>query len=400
MSEEKSVKEQAQELAKEIAAGISKEIVAAIKTVKDAETEEKETEVETKTISFESKIGYVSKDVAFDRAVDKHFDPENVKSVMGEQTEQKMIDKKNALFVRAIVGMKAFPHDPRFAATVKALSEGTNADGGYLVNPEYRGEVIRQMHLVGVMRPEVNVIPTTKDTVLFNKEDGRPSVSWGTENTTISTTTAGLAQTSISVYRMNTLMYLSREVVADSDPAILDWIRTELATAMALEEDAVIIGGSGSGRPTGLNQLSLATNNAGAALTFEDYVDLEFTLPVQYRTGGNAKYYMSSLTLRDALKLKDNENRPIYIQDMSGKTPGTLMGRAVVVHDNFAEGEIYFGDLKRSYFLLDRQEMSLETTTEGGDTFAKHQVGIKVTQRIGGNAVRTEALVKGTGYSQ
>ena len=84
---------------------------------------------------------------------------------------------------------------------------------------------------------------------------------------------------------------------------------------------------------------------------------------------------------------------------MSGQTPGTLMGRPIVLHDNFAEGTIFFGDLKRSYFLIDRQQMSLETTTEGGDTFAKHQVGIKVTQRIGGNSVRSEALVKGTGYS-
>lgn len=398
MSEqEKSIKEQAQELAKEMASGISKEIVSAIKESFPAK-EEKEVEKETKMSDFSS-ITAVSESTAFEKTVDKLFSPENVKSVMGIQKDPEMIDKKNALFTRAIVGMKLYPYDGRFAATVKALSEGTDADGGYLVNPEYRGEVIRQMHLTGVMRPEVNVVPTTKDTILFNKEDGRPSVSWGSENTTISTTTAGLAQTSISVYRMNTLMYLSREVVADSDPAILDWIRSELATSMALEEDAVIIGGSGSGRPTGLTQLTLTTNAAGASLTFEDYIDLEFTLPIQYRTGGNAKFYMSSLTLRDSLKLKDDQSRPIYLQDMSGQTPGTLMGRPIVLHDNFAEGTIFFGDLKRSYFLIDRQQMSLETTTEGGDTFAKHQVGIKVTQRIGGNSVRSEALVKGTGYS-
>lgn len=393
MSEEKSVKEQAIEIAKEM----GKEIAAAIKDVKTEEPtkEEPTAEIANKEVNIHIRTPQTT----FEASIDKHFAAENVNSLIGVQKDPEMINKKNALFTRAIVGMKLFPYDQRFAATVKALSEGTDADGGYLVNPEYRGEVIRQMHLVGVMRPEVNVIPTTKDTVLFNKEDGRPSVSWGSENTTISTTTAGLAQTSISVYRMNTLMYLSREVIADSDPAILDWINTELATAMALEEDAVIIGGSGSGRPTGLTQLSLSSNAAGAALTFEDYIDLEFTLPIQYRTGGNAKFYMSSLTLRDALKLKDDQSRPIYMQDMSGQTPGTLMGRPVVLHDNFPEGTIFFGDLKRSYFLLDRQQMSIETTTEGGNTFAQHQVGIKVTQRIGGNAVRTEALVKGTGYS-
>lgn len=371
---------------------------------KEAELKAKKVEEEEKAVTkvYNMKAinaSYGISDNAFDNMVEKDFHPQRVSALRGIQKDPEKLQLKSTLFMRALVGMKLYPHVPEFAMTVKALSEGTDADGGFLVDPEFRGEVIRQVHLEGVMRPNVNIIPTTKDSVQFNKEDGRPIVSWGSENTSISTTTAGLAQTTINVHRMNTRMYLSREVVADSDPSILEWIRAELATAVRLEEDAVLIGGSGTGRPKGLTQLTLTSNAAGASHTFEDWVDLEHTLPVQYRNSPNVKAYMNDLTLRDARKLKDDQGMPIFLRNLDGTAPGTILGYPVVVHNNFPEGTVFFGDLKRAYFMLDRQQMAMETSTEADDTFAKHQVQIKVTERIGGDSVRSEALVKGTGYS-
>lgn len=406
MSDEKDLKAKAEELGQTMFESFDKARKEAEEkeALAKKQADEEAAKHATETFSFPKLAGAVNKAYGietrhFDRIVERDFSPENVKQYVGAQKDKERQSVKTNLFFRALVGSKLYPHIPEFGYTLKALSEGTDADGGYLVDPEFRGEVLRQLHHEGIMRPEVNVMPTNKDSVQFNKEDGRPLVSWGSENTSISTTTAGLAQTTINVHRMNTRMYLSREVVADSDPSITDWIRSELVTAVRLEEDAVIIGGSGSGRPYGLSQLSLTTNVAGASLTFDDYVDLVFTLPVQYRTAGNAKFFMASETLRDAYKLQDTQGMPIYLRDLSGTGPGTLMGYPIVLHDNFPGGTIYFGDLKRTYILLDRQSLAVETSTEADDTFAKHQVQIKITERIGGNAVRTEGLIKGTGYS-
>jgi HK97 family phage major capsid protein len=316
---------------------------------------------------------------------------------VGYQKDEEKAGVKAQLFFRAAIGVKLFPHEQAFAMTLKALSEGTDADGGYLVTPEFRTEVLRQLHHNGIMRPEVNVIPVTTDSVNFNSEDGRPSVSWGSENTSISTTTAGLAQTTISVHRMNSLMYLSRELVADSNPSVIDWIRAEFVDSVRNEEDAVIIGGSGSGRPKGLTQISGFTAFVNdATYNFEDWVNLEHTLPIQYRLRGTSKWYMNDLTLRDARKMKDDQGMPIFLRSLDGATPNTLLGYPIVIHNNFPEGTVFFGDLKRTYILLDRQQMSVETTIEGGDTFAKHQVGMKITERIGGDSIRKEALVKGS----
>lgn len=411
MSEEKD-KSDLDSKAKEIGKTIAETFVSEVEAISQ-EKEAKEAKAAEKAVAEKAEIAdppsytphesmnkmYGIGVSSFDKAIERDFGPANIKSFVGPQGDPERINMKGGLLFRAVVGMKMFPHDARFAYAAKALSEGTNADGGFLVDPEYRGEVLTQLHNTGVMRPEVNVMPTTKDSVTFNSEDGRPKVSWGSENTSISTTTAGFAQTTISVFRMNSIMYLSREVVADSDPAILDYIRNELVTSVALEEDAVIIGGDGTTQPTGIKSLSLTTTAAGSTLSFEDYLDLVNSLPIQYQRAGNVKFFMNQNTLTDAYKMKDDQSMPIYVRDMAGKTPGSLLGYPIVIHNNFADGTIYFGDMKRTYNLLDRQQLAIETTTEGGNTWANHQVGIKVTERIGGNAIRTEGLKKGTGFS-
>jgi len=41
----------------------------------------------------------------------------------------------------------------------------------------------------------------------------------------------------------------------------------------------------------------------------------------------------------------------------------------------------------------DRQSMSVETSTEAGDAFSKHEMHIKVIERLDGQLSQTEAFV-------
>jgi HK97 family phage major capsid protein len=52
---------------------------------------------------------------------------------------------------------------------------------------------------------------------------------------------------------------------------------------------------------------------------------------------------------------------------------------------------ILFGDLSY-YYLADREQMSVETTTQGAGTFEKHQVAIKVVERIDGKVAVNNAF--------
>ncbi len=331
------------------------------------------------------------------KTVDKFRTIQN--GVIVEQKKEEDRKAKMLLFWRALYAHSLHRYDKNYHDIVKALSEGTDSEGGYLVTPEFKTDILRQLHDNGIFRKHVRVIPTTSDSVNFNVEDTLPKVTWGTENTTISTTSATLDQTTITVYRMNALMYLSRELVADSQPPALQWIQDEFVDAVLNEEDAVIAAGSGSGRPTGLTQLSLQTVAQGGGFDYRDIKGLEHKLPIAYRKQGNAWFYMHDDVMRSAEQLQDSQNRPLYLHDLDSSKPDKLMGYPVEVSNNLPRTEMYFGDLKRTYILLDRQQMSVDTTTEGGNAWEKHQVGMKITERIGGNAIRTDALVKLTGIS-
>ena len=405
--EKEAKKKDAKTEAEEMAKAMAQAYHAEMKELNKAEEEEEKKKVEKTVEKADMKIRVeaginedVTNDMVFQngitmKTIEKFRSIQN--GVIVEQKKEEDRKAKMMLFWRALYAHSLHRYDQNYHNIVKALSEGVDAEGGFLVTPEFKTEVLRQLHDNGIFRKHVRVVPTTVESVNFNAEDGLPKVTWGTENTTISTSSASLTQTTITVYRMNALMYLSRELVADSQPPALQWIQDEFVDAVLNEEDAVIAAGSGSGRPTGLTQLSINSVAQGGGFDYRDIKGVEHKLPIAYRKRGNPWFYMHDDVMRSVEQLQDSQNRPLFLRDLSGKKPDMLFGYPVEVSNNLPRTEMYFGDLKRTYILLDRQQMSVDTTTEGGSAWEKHQVGMKITERIGGNAVRTDALVKLTG---
>lgn len=71
---------------------------------------------------------------------------------------------------------------------LKALAEGTAADGGYLFPDEFRSEIIRDIADSSYrMRNEVTVIPMRRDIMNIPTLASRPTVTWTDENAVKST---------------------------------------------------------------------------------------------------------------------------------------------------------------------------------------------------------------------
>lgn len=87
-------------------------------------------------------------------------------------------------------------------SVMKALSEGTAIDGGYLFPDEFRAEVIRDLADGNYMRNEVTVIPMKRDIMKIPSLESRPKVVWTEENTTKSTTTAHFNEKTLTVKKM------------------------------------------------------------------------------------------------------------------------------------------------------------------------------------------------------
>jgi HK97 family phage major capsid protein len=327
-----------------------------------------------------------------------------VKSILSER-DSKMLNaipsEKQADFLRkAKIGLffkhmiaYADRHDPEDLKHVKALSEGDAASGGYLVPTEFRAELVEDIKDLPVMRNLVTVIPMATDSLELPTLASDVKTSWGSENTAISTTTARFGTLTFAPYRLNTMMYTSRELVADSAIAVVPLITRLFSQAIGRAEDTAIIAGTGTGQPTGIfksgNTYGGINNSNNASTLASAIKKLPYKLGTAYRP--RARWIMNSIALAAVANLKDSQGRFLLTDGLSAADPKQLVGYPVIEQNDMATETILFGDLSY-YYLADREQMSVETTTQGAGTFEKHQVAIKVVERIDGKVAVNNAF--------
>jgi len=282
-------------------------------------------------------------------------------------------------------------------AKAKALSEGTDSAGGYLVPAELRNEVLMRA-------PELSeLFPHTRRVRVSTSAGAVPSlatdiaISWDeAENADFDESDPVFSELAFTIKRANAVCYTSRELVSDSGPGVVELLTQLFSEAMAAERDRVIAVGDGSDEPEGLASATISSVAVGGAVTFAKLVEIECALAKKYRR--NARWIMNNTNVRRVMSLQDSQNRPLFVRDLKEGAPARLLGYPIGQQDDLADGEIYFGDLSY-YYWFDREQMGLETTTSGGTTFMKHQLGVKVWERVDGVAALTEAFVKGTGVT-
>lgn len=273
---------------------------------------------------------------------------------------------------------------------LKALSEGTAADGGYLFPDEFRAEVLRCIEDLGHMRSEVRVIPMKRDVMKIPTLESSVQVSWTEENAAKSTTTAHFGEATLTVFKMAAILYASDELVEDSTEIdIVQLIIQLFSEAVGREEDRVIAVGNGTTQPTGV----VTARTAGTILSvvcagnlsFDNIINLEYLLPKEHHA--NAKFYTNRTNIKELRKLKDTTNRYLWADPVAVGQPATIHGYPVVEWNWLGEDIIFFGDLKKAYWLGDRKKMSVKISQDTETAFTKDQTAIRIVERIAGNVV-------------
>lgn len=277
-------------------------------------------------------------------------------------------------------------------AVMKALSEGTAADGGYLFPDEFRAEIIRELATQPRMRNEVRVVPMKRDVMNMPSLTNTPKVYWTLENSAKTTTTANFGQITLTAKKMAAILYASDELIEDSDTTdVVQFIIGLFAEAIGQEEDRVITRGNGTTEPTGYHGFStIASITCGGNLDFDDLIDLEYALPGKYQR--NAKWFVNRENLREMRKLKDTTGRYLWQDAVTAGGQPTWHGFPIVEDNNLPSADIYFGDLQQAYWLGDRQQMTVKVTQDSETAFTRDQTAIRVVARIAGNVVQPKAM--------
>lgn len=281
---------------------------------------------------------------------------------------------------------------------LKALSEGTDADGGYLFPNEFLTELVRALPEFNVMRNWVRIIPMKRNVMDITTLVSGPKVFWTAENASKTTTSAHFGADTLTARKLAAILYASDELIEDSD--IFDVVQLIIqlfAEEIAREEEKVIWTGNGTTQPEGIDAAgTISTFSAGGTGDFDDIISLYYNLPRQYRQSG--AFFMNDNTAKNVAKLKDTNGQYLWVNSVREGESDTIKGRPVVISNWVPDGKIYFGDMKRAYFLGDRKRITVKVSQETETAFTKDQTAIRVVERIGGALVLPAAARGVTGF--
>lgn len=274
---------------------------------------------------------------------------------------------------------------------VKALSEGSDENGGYLVPDEFRAELIQEVINTDSLRKYCTVIPMSSKYLEIPKLTSDVRVYWGTENRTITTTTADFGNVTLTPFRLNAIIYTSRELFEDAAISVFEILRQRFTARVADEEMRVFMGGNGTTQPKGINtETTIPSVTAASALTPDHITKAYWKLPTGYR--GNARWIINSRVMEHLENAKETGTGAYLYPSLQAEVK-TLKGRPILITDHQPSAKITLGDPK-FYYVGDRKQVSMEMSTEAGTAWEKHQVGLKLTERLDGKVALITAFVQ------
>ena len=157
-----------------------------------------------------------------------------------------------------------------------------------------------------------------------------------------------LIPVTLTTYEITKYITVSKTVAKMSVDAFEKWLVNMLARRIARKITKLIISGTGSNQPTGIEKANTwsasnsVTVGASASLTEKNVTDLIALLPGAYDK--NAKWLMSKKTLlSDFRPLQDKSKNDIFVKE-NGEY--FIEGYPVLLDDSVALHDAYLGDFK------------------------------------------------------
>lgn len=261
------------------------------------------------------------------------------------------------------------------SVTIKAMTEGTDSAGGYLVPDEIVPTLARVIENYGIIRRNATVLPMSRQNLNIASLASGVTVYWPGEGSAITESQPTLGNVGLVAKKLAALIPVSGELMEDSSLAMANLLATLVGESMAAEEDRVGFAGQVAGGDpfdgilykTGVT--SVVMGSGDTAFSNVDADDLsDLIAAVTSGAAAGAKFYMHRTIFNLVRKLKDSQGSYIYVPP-AGTQPGTLWGYPYELVEQMpalsASGAskpfIAFGNL-RNLYLGDRKRMSMDTS--------------------------------------
>lgn len=322
-------------------------------------TAEEETAFDQVTAEMDSLRSQADKLAAFDQ---EQRDIEAAMNGVPGNGEQRRTEDGAEVLLRKVLQGKSGTWD--YAPTheerqeVRALVKGNAGTGaGALVPATFYGQLME--HAI-----ETSAILSAGATILYTSTGEEIAVPVTTsspvgaqvgEGQVIPTSEPVLGKRSLYAYKYGDLCQISRELADDSAFDLEGFIARQAGRAIGNAFGAKLIAGTGTNEPMGLiNSTTVGVTGAGVDPTWDDLIDLFYSVTGPYRNSPGAGWLIKDGTAAKLRKIKDLEGRYVWQPSVIAGQPDMIEGKPVYT-DPYMPGaaagakSIAFGDLS-AYF--------------------------------------------------
>lgn len=203
------------------------------------------------------------------------------------------------------------------------------------------------------------------------------TVGYQAEFTELTADSGKFTSVDLSGYLAGALSLIGKSVINNAQIDVVSFIVSEMASKIAIFIEGQLLNGTGSSAAQGITATTnTLTTAAATAITADELIDLQAKVKQAYQA--NACWIMNSSTFTAVKKLKDNNNRYLLQDDITGEFPYRLLGKPVFLSDNMDSIEaskktIVYGDLS-ALSVNFRQNIEIQLLQEKYAT--QHAVGV------------------------
>lgn len=299
------------------------------------------------------------------------------------------------------------------ADEVKAMTSGSDNEGGYLVTPDTSGKIVTRLFDTSYMRGVASAITIGTDELegIYDTDEAT-SGGWVSETGTRAATAAPtLGKYKIPVNEVFAMPEATQKLLDDANIDVESWLAGKIADKLTRVENAAFVNGTGVGQPRGITtyttvattdatrtwgQLEMIKTGVNADFAASSPADILFDLIGRFKQGylPNAKWATKREVIAKIRKLKEaTTNAYMWQPGLQAGQPDRLLGYPIVMMEDLpalsANGlSLALGDFALAYQIVDRQGFRVLR-----DPYTnKPYVRFYTTRRTGGQVVQFEAL--------
>ena len=294
----------------------------------------------------------------------------------------------------------------------KAMSVGTDADGGYLVPAATAGRIVQKVYDLSPMRRMANVMSISGDALEGVNDLDEAAYGWVAETGTRSdTNTPQVGKYRIEAHEMYAQPKATQKLLDDSAVDIEAWLANKVADKFARAEASAFITGTGVGQPRGfttytaaatgdatrtwgqIEKVKTGANGAFHTTQADPLFDLIGAFKSQYLQ--NARWATRREVIAAIRKFKTSTTAEyIWQPGLQAGQPDRLLGYPIEIcqdlpaHTGTGALSMWLGDWMEAYQIVDR--LGMRTLR---DPFTdKPYIKFYTTKRTGGAVVNFEAI--------